>query len=196
MIHNGSRSLCPYCALAMKALHAAGPKCAVHTGGAKARGLCVCTERAALVYRFGTLLIWADQLCSHVHFRRLKCRHAASKRHNNPLMHNKSVMQVQCSAHPSQNTLHKNTCKDAAITTQTGVLIIPMDLWWVYLCQSGVPLKERLLAVPPHLPEIMLHILASAGEQASICKEDTGFACELEQKPSPCNCTVWVDWCK
>lgn len=139
-------------------------------------------------------LLWADQLCSQVHFRTLKCRHAESKHHNNPLKHNKSVMQVQCSAHPSQNTLHKNTCKGAAITMQTGVLIIPMDLWWVHLCQSGVPLKERLLAVQlPHESEIMVHILASA---VSICKEDTRFSCELEQKHSSCNSTVWVGWCK
>lgn len=52
MIHDGSRNLCSYCALATKALPAAGPKCAVHMWGAKARGLCVGTERAALVYRF------------------------------------------------------------------------------------------------------------------------------------------------
>lgn len=72
VIHYGSTSLCPYCALSTKALPAAGPKCAVHTWGT----VCVGTEWAALVY--------------------------------NPLMHNKSVLQVP-SAHPSQNTCYKNT---------------------------------------------------------------------------------------
>lgn len=37
----------------------------------------------------------------------------------------------------------------------------------------------------PHQPEIVLHRLASAGEWARVCKEDTGFACELQQKHSP-----------
>lgn len=49
-------------------------------------------------------LLWADQLFSQEHIRTLKCRHGASRHHNNPLMHNKSVMQVHRSVHPSQNT--------------------------------------------------------------------------------------------
>lgn len=52
MICDGSRNLCSYCALATKALPAAGPKRAVCMWGAKARGLCVGTEQAAHVYRF------------------------------------------------------------------------------------------------------------------------------------------------
>lgn len=48
-IHDGSRNLCSCCALATKALPAAGPKRAVHMWGAEARGLCVGTEQAACV---------------------------------------------------------------------------------------------------------------------------------------------------
>lgn len=55
MIHYGSWSLCPYCALATKSLHIAGPKrlnLQSTLGDCKARELCVGSERATLVNTF------------------------------------------------------------------------------------------------------------------------------------------------
>lgn len=104
-IHYGSRSLCPYYALATKVLPAAGPTRHSTRGELRPEDcvsalnkLPLCTGSAFTPAPSSRPVVY------QVHIRTLKCRHGASKHHNNPLMHNESVMQVHRGARPSRNT--------------------------------------------------------------------------------------------